>query len=238
MLTGSVDIAWREPRYLYLVAANIGAVIMPWMVFYQQSAVVEKKLSLDDLPAARLDTALGAVLTQIIMAAVLVATAATLAGPNPTASLDTVQQIAEAMTPYLGERIGKLFFGLGISGAAVVATIVVTLTAARTIGEVLGVKHSLEDEPREAPWFYGIYTVTLVSGALLIVSGVNLVNLSVGVQVMNALLLPIVLGFLYLLARRLPPPRRLDGLYARLVALIIVLVACFGVYASVAGLLG
>src|SRR5436190_14529368 len=74
LIAGSLDIAWREPKYLYLVAANIGAVIMPWMVFYQQSAVVEKGLSLADLPAARLDTAFGAVLTQVIMAAVLIAT--------------------------------------------------------------------------------------------------------------------------------------------------------------------
>jgi Mn2+/Fe2+ NRAMP family transporter len=238
MLRGSLDIPWQEPKYLYLVAANIGAVIMPWMVFYQQSAVVEKKLGIDDLPAARLDTAIGAVITQIIMASVLVATAATLAGPNPTASLDTVQEIAEALTPYLGQTSGRLFFGLGISGAAVVATIVVTLTAARTIGEVLGVKHSLEDEPREAPWFYAIYTLTLVAGAVLIASGINLVRLSIAVQVMNALLLPVVLGFLYLLARRLPSQRRLDGAYAVLVAVVIAVVTIFGVYASIAGLLG
>src|SRR5262249_18391447 len=45
MVSGAVDIAWRETKYLYLVAANIGAVIMPWMVFYQQSAVVEKRLA-------------------------------------------------------------------------------------------------------------------------------------------------------------------------------------------------
>src|SRR5262245_6350394 len=238
ILSGSFDIAWREPKYLYLVAANIGAVIMPWMVFYQQSAVVEKKLGIGDLPAARLDTALGAVLTQLVMGAVLVATAATLAGTTPSGTLDSVQQIAEAITPHLGETSGRLLFGLGISGAAVVATIVVTLTAARTLGEVLGIKHSLEDAPREAPWFYGIYTVTLVLGALLIVSGVNLVSLSVGVQVMNALLLPIVLGFLYLLARRLPPSHRLDGAYAVIVACIISVAITFAVYASFAGLWG
>ena len=115
------------------------------MVFYQQSAVVEKKLAMGDLLAARLDTALGAVLTQLIMSAVLVATAATLAGTTSSRSLDSVQQIAEAITPHLGETSGRLLFGLGISGAAVVATIVVTLTAARTLGEVLGIKHSLEE---------------------------------------------------------------------------------------------
>src|SRR5262249_38581458 len=174
----------------------------------------------------------------LIMSAVLVATAATLAGATSSGSLDSVQQIAEAITPHLGETSGRLLFGLGISGAAVVATIVVTLTAARTLGEVLGIKHSLEDEPREAPWFYAIYTVTLVLGALLIVSGVDLVSLSVGVQVMNALLLPIVLGFLYLLARRLPASYRLDGAYGVVVAFIIAVAVTFAVYAAIAGLSG
>jgi NRAMP (natural resistance-associated macrophage protein)-like metal ion transporter len=237
LAAGSIDIAWREPKYLYLVAANIGAVIMPWMVFYQQSSVVEKGLTIDDLPAARLDTAFGAVVTQVIMAAVLIATAATLAGSTRSGSLDTVEQIADAITPFLGETTGKLLFGLGLSGAAVVATIVVTLTAARTLSEVLGVRHSLEHEPHEAPWFYGIYTATLIAGGLLIVSGVNLVSLSVGVQVMNALLLPIVLGFLYLLARRLPPPHRPQGFYAVLVAVTIAATVLFGIYSGVAGII-
>jgi Mn2+/Fe2+ NRAMP family transporter len=237
LTTGAIDIPWRNPRYLYLVAANIGAVIMPWMVFYQQSSVVEKRLTVADLPAARLDTALGAVLTQVIMASVLIATAATLAGSTRSGSLDTVEQIAEAITPFLGETTGKLLFGLGLTGSAVVATIVVTLTAARTLSEVLGVKHSLEHEPQEAPWFYGIYTVTLIAGGLLIVSGVNLVSLAVGVQVMNALLLPIVLGFLYLLARRLPPTHRLQGFYAVLVAVTIAATVLFGLYSGVAGLI-
>ncbi len=235
---GSVDIPWHEPKYLYLVSANIGAVIMPWMVFYQQSSVVEKKLTVADLPAARLDTAFGATLTQIIMAAVLVVTAATLNSTSHSGPIDTVQQIAEAITPYLGNTTGKLLFALGLSGSAVVATIVVTLTAARTVSEVLGAKHSLEHEPLEAPWFYGIYTATLVAGAALIISGVNLVSLSVGVQVMNALLLPIVLAFLYLLARRLSSPYRLRGVYAVLVGIVIIATVIFGVYSGLSGLLG
>lgn len=234
----AISIPWQEPTYLYLVAANIGAVIMPWMVFYQQSAVVEKKLTTEDLSAARWDTAFGAVVTQLIMASVLIATAATLGVANANAPLDTVQEIAQAITPFLGEGTGKLLFAMGMIGSALVATIVVTLTAARTLGEVLGVKHSLEHAPREAPWFYGIYTACLVAGAMLVASGVNLVSLSVGVQVMNALLLPIVLGFLYLLARRLPAPYRLEGGYAAFVALVMLLSVGFGVYAGLAGLGG
>ncbi len=234
----SLDIPATNPKYLYLVAANIGAVIMPWMVFYQQSAVVEKKLGVSDLPAARVDTAIGAFVTQMIMAAVLVATAAALSGGAPGASLDTVQQIAEALTPSLGETTGRLLFALGVTGAAMVATIVVTLTAARTLGELLGYDHSLERDPGEAPWFYIVYALILIAGAAIVLSGVNLVTLSVGVQVMNALLLPIVLGFLYMLARRLPEPHRLQGGYAVVVGLIVALTVVFGVYSGVSGIWG
>jgi Mn2+/Fe2+ NRAMP family transporter len=235
MLANAARIPWRDPQYLYLVAANIGAVIMPWMVFYQQSAVVEKKLGMEDLRAARWDTAIGAVLTQVIMAAVLIATAATLGASGDGAPLDTVEGIAHAITPFLGETTGKLLFALGMTGSALVATIVVTLTMARTLGEILGVKHSLEHSPREAPWFYGIYTVALAGGALVVASHANLVALSVGVQVMNALLLPIVLGFLYLLARKLPMAHRLRGPYAVVVAAIIFATTVFGVYAGLTG---
>lgn len=239
LVSGAMSMPLHDTKYLYLIAANIGAVIMPWMVFYQQSAVVEKGLTIDDLPAARWDTAVGAVVTQLIMGAVLVATAATIGRAGNGQSLDTVQQIAQAITPFLGERTGTFMFALGMIGAALVATIVVTLTAARALGEVMGFKHSLEHHPREAPWFYGVYTLALALGGILVASGVDLVKLSVGVQVMNALLLPIVLGFLYVLARRaLPEPHSLKGGYAALVVTIIVLTAGFGLYSGVVGALG
>ena len=66
-----------DKDYLYLAAANIGAVIMPWMIFYQQSAIADKRLRPEHYAAARWDTAIGAVVTQLVMAAVLIACAAT-----------------------------------------------------------------------------------------------------------------------------------------------------------------
>jgi Mn2+/Fe2+ NRAMP family transporter len=236
--SGAISIPLGDSNYLFLASANIGAVIMPWMVFFQQSSIVEKKLTPADFPVARLDTAFGAILTQLIMAGVLVATAATIGKSVGDHSLDTIQEITEAITPFLGQIGGKVLFAFGMSGAAMVATIVVTLTAARTLGEVLGVKHRLEDEPREAPWFYGAYTATLIVGALIVISGVNLVTLSVGVQVMNALLLPIVLGFLFLLARRLPEPYRLKGAYAVFSGVVITVTTVFGVYSGLMGIFG
>src|ERR1700722_10544040 len=114
LLSGSVDIPFGNPDYRYLAAANIGAVIMPWMIFYQQSAVVDKRLRPDHLTAARWDTAAGALLTQLIMAAVLIACAATIGRENPGASLTSVGDMAQALTPSLGTTMGNLVFGLGV----------------------------------------------------------------------------------------------------------------------------
>ena len=235
---GLVSVPIGDPKYLYLASANIGAVIMPWMVFFQQSSVVEKKLKAADIRAERIDTAIGAVVTQVIMAAVLIAAAATLGKSGGGQPLGTVQEISAAITPFLGQIGGNLLFGLGIAGAALVATIVVTLAAARTLGEVLGVNHSLDHEVSEAPWFYGAYATALIAGGAVVASGVNLVALSVGVQVMNALLLPIVLGFLFLLARGLPEPWRVKGWYAWLSGGLIAATTIFGVYSGLTGLWG
>jgi Mn2+/Fe2+ NRAMP family transporter len=235
--SGLVSLPLGDRSYLYMVAANIGAVLMPWMVFFQQSSVVEKGLKRSDLNAARWDTALGAIATQLVMAAVLVATAAGLGAAARGSSLEGVPQIAEAFTHSLGPTTGRVLFGLGLAGSALVATIVVTLTAARSLAEVLGVRHSLSDAPREAPWFYGVYTACLGLAALSVGSGMNLVRASVGVQIMNALLLPIVLGFLYLLARRLEGQDRLQGPYAGLVLAIVLGTSGLGVYSAIVGLL-
>ena len=86
MLSGSLDIAYGDRDYLYLTAANIGSVVMPWMLFYQQSAIADKKLAAEHYAIARSDTAIGAVVTQLVMAAVLIACAATLGGKGSHAA--------------------------------------------------------------------------------------------------------------------------------------------------------
>jgi len=236
LLAGMTRMPLSDPGYLYLATANIGAVIMPWMIFYQQSAVVEKQLGPRDLRVLRWETAGGAVIAQMVMIGVLISTAATIGRTNPNAPLNTVKQISDAITPFLGNDVGRLVFAVGLSGAAIVATIVVSLTAAWGVGEVAGYRRSLTDHPREAPWFYGIFTVCLIAAGVLVASGADLVKLSVGVQVLNALLLPIVLGFLYALAiRALPEPYRLKGVYAFVVGAVCFVTAGFGVYAGLTG---
>lgn len=238
VLSGMINIPWYDRGYLYLFAGNIGAVIMPWMIFFQQSAVLDKKLNIDHLKPARWDTAIGAVITQLIMISMLIITATTVGKMNPRTPLNTVTEISDALTPILGFTTGRIIFILGMSGAAMVATIVVSLTAAWGVGEVMGFRRSLEDHPKKAPWFYAIYTLVLILGALLVASNiVNLVNLSVAVEVMNALLLPIVLGFLFLLARRaLPNQYRLKGWYAKVIGTILFLTSICGLVTGILGI--
>jgi Mn2+/Fe2+ NRAMP family transporter len=184
--------------------------------------------------AARIETLAGVLLCQTISSVLLIASAATLGGYG---ALDSVARIETAFTATLGMVAGRVVFVLGLSGSALVATIVVCLTLAWTVGEVLGVRHSLEQHPRQAPWFYGSMTTMLVAGRAVVASGVDLVDLSIAAGVLNALLLPLVLSFLFCLARvALPEPWRLRSGYAAAVA---VCFACIGgvcLYTGIAGM--
>jgi NRAMP (natural resistance-associated macrophage protein)-like metal ion transporter len=236
MLAGAIDIPYANKDYLYLAAANIGAVIMPWMVFYQQSAVADKRLRPDHLTAARWDTAVGALLTQLIMAAVLIACAATIGRQNPGASLSSVGDMSGALTPFLGTAVGDFVFGAGVLGAGMVAAIVVSLAFAWGLGEVTGYRRSLELHPLEAHWFYAVYALCVVVGAVVVGIWPDLVSLNVGVQVMNALMLPVVLGFLIALAvKALPRAHRLRGWYLWVVVSVAVITCALGVFGGLSG---
>jgi Mn2+/Fe2+ NRAMP family transporter len=221
----------RNTSYLLLVSANIGAVIMPFMIFYQQSAVTDKGLSPKSYRHARWDTAIGAVITQAIMAAVLIATAATIGRAHPSTALNTVGQLSGALTPYLGQQLGRDVFTIGIIGAGAVAAIVESLGFAWGFGEVTRLNHSLEHHVREAPWFYGVFAGIVVAAGVAVLAVSNLVLLDILVEVANGFLLPLVLGFLVALAiKALPSHVRLRGLYKWLVIAAVALTAGLSVY--------
>jgi Mn2+/Fe2+ NRAMP family transporter len=230
VMAQSLDLPLGNPGFRYLVAANIGAVVLPWMVFYQQSAVADKGLGPEHYMAARLDTAVGAVIAQLVMAAVLIAAAATMAPGEASASLGSVGALSKALTPLLGEQTGRMVFGLGALGAALVAAIVSSLGLAWGLGELAGYRRVLEDHPLRARWFSAVYALCVTAGALAVGIAPDLVSLNVGVQVMNALLLPMVLGLLIRLAMvALPPEQRLRGWYLWLVLAVSGITALLGV---------
>lgn len=206
-ITGSQP--FGDTGYLALVAANVGAVVMPWMIFYQQGAVIDKGLALRDLRPAQIDTAVGAVLTQLVMIAVLVAAATAAHGGHH--SLSTVGQLAAALGVALGGTAARLLLTLGLAGAALLASIVVSLAAAWAVAEVTGAQRSLDKRPRQAPVFYALYAAMITVGAVLVLSAHSLVGLAVHVEILNALLLPLALGFLVLLAFRVLPREHAPG---------------------------
>jgi Mn2+/Fe2+ NRAMP family transporter len=233
LLRGSFDIAWGDKDYLWLAAANIGSVVMPWMIFYQQSAVADKKLLPEHYALARCDTAVGAIVTQLVMAAVIIACAATLHGRSGV-WLRSVGDMSNALTPFLGAPFGRLVFSAAVLGAGMVAAAVCSLGFAWGLGEVAGYRHTLE---RKAPaWFIACYTVLVVGTAYAVTLWPDLVRLNIGIQVMNALMLPVMLGVLIALAMTaLPPPQRLRGVYRWLVIGLCTLTAAAGVTGAVAG---
>ncbi len=237
VLAGSLDIPLENADFRYLAAANIGSVIMPWMIFYQQAAIADKRFGPLDLVAARWDTALGAVLTQLVMAAVLIACAATIGRGGPGASLSSVGQISQALTPFLGQSVGRLVFGLGVLGAGMVAAIVVSLALAWGLGEVTGYRHALERNPMQTRWFLLVYALCVGVGAVGVGIWPDLVSLSVAVQVMNALMLPLVLGMLIAVAAKaLPPAQRMRGWYLCLIITVATVTAAAGVIGGLSGI--
>ena len=193
---GSQPLANRD--YLLLIASNIGAVIMPWMIFYQQSATVDKGLRLPDLGFARIDTAFGAVMTQIIMIAVIVTTAATLYVHH--ISVSDAAHAALALVPLTG-KFAEVVFGAGLVGASMLGAFVVTLATAWAFSEAFQWPCSLNFKYFEAKRFYGLYTVCVaLAAAITLIPHLPLVKITLYVEAFNAIVLPIVLGFLLVLS--------------------------------------
>ena len=212
---------------------------MPWMVFYQQSAVIDKGLRPGHLRHARWDTAIGALVTQLVMASVLISVAAATAIGGTSRSLGSVADIVGILGPVTGTHQAELVVGLSVMGAAMIAAIVVSLAAAWGIGEVTGYRRSLDHRIADAPWFYGLFAVVVVAAAVTVGLVHNLVSLAIAVQVMNALLLPLVLGMLFLLGRSaLPAAHRLRGWHAVVTGVVMLAVSALGVYCGIAGALG
>jgi Mn2+/Fe2+ NRAMP family transporter len=185
-----------DHAYILLIASNIGAVIMPWMIFYQQSATVDKGLTLPDLNFARFDTALGAVLTQGIMCAVIITMAATLYVHRIQVS--DAAHAALAFQPLVG-RFAGVTFGVGLIGASMLGAFVVALATAWAFGEAFGWRASLNDGMR-AKRFTALYVACVaIAAAIVLIPNLPLVQITLYVEAFNGFVLPIVLGFLLVL---------------------------------------
>jgi len=211
---------------LLLLMADIGATVTPWMLFFQQSAVVDKGLTTDDIPQARIDTALGALLAATAAVATIIA-ASPLFVHHVDASNFQGAEFAQALRPYLG-NVGATLFALGIFEAGLVAAITISSSSAYAFSEVTRRPSSLNRSFRDGwPFYTALLLAAGISAFLVLIPNAPLTFIVLIVNVIAVLLMPPALVFLILLANdREIMGEHVNGPIGNIVAIAITVFLC------------
>ena len=178
----------------FFLMANIGTTIAPWMLFFQQSAVVDKGMREKDIPWGKFDTFLGSVSTVIVAIFIVIVTGTVLKGVNIDSASQAAEQIMKS-NHYVGA-----FMAIGLFDAGLLGAICISLASSWAFGEIFGWAHSLNNKIKEAPWFYASYFFALITaGLVVLIPGAPLILITLFVQVVAVTLLPAALVFLILL---------------------------------------
>jgi NRAMP (natural resistance-associated macrophage protein)-like metal ion transporter len=188
---------------IFIIMANIGTTIAPWMIFFQQSAVVDKRLDVHDIKFGQTETLIGSFSTCIVAVFIIITTAAVFYYHNPQITIEDAKQTAEALVPLLPSGQGELakrLFAIGLFDAGFLGALCISLSSSWAVGEVFGWAHSLNTKVKDAKWFFGIYLfMLLTSGAVVLIPDAPLVTITMFVQVVAVTLLPAALVFLLLI---------------------------------------
>ena len=189
-----------DQGYILTLIGLIGTTITPYMQFYLQSSIVDKNLNISDYKYEKMDVYLGALWGDTVSFFIIVCTAATLFRSG--ISIDSAAQAAKALEPFAG-HYAFLLFGAGLFGASVLAASVIPLSTAYAVCEAFGWESGVDHSYREAPAFFGIYTMLLVvSGVLILLPGISLMNLILMTQQMAGILSPVILIFMIVLINK------------------------------------
>jgi Mn2+/Fe2+ NRAMP family transporter len=183
---------------LVLILADIGATVTPWMLFFQQSAVVDKGMQPRDVNAGRFDTLLGVILASTFAIAAILATTPLF---HHGISVGDFQgaEFAQALEPWIG-HVGASLFALGIFEAGIVAAITISTSSAYAFGEVLQTGHSLNRPLREAwPFYLTLLGSAGVAAGIVLIPKFPLEFVVLTVNVIAVLAMPPALAFLLLL---------------------------------------
>jgi len=193
---------------VFIVMANIGTTITPWQIFFQQSAVVDKGIDIRDIRFGKIDTFAGSFLTGLVAIFIIIATGAAFYYHRPQIIVEDARQTAEALAPLLPHGTGhwaRTLFAIGLFDAGFLGALCISLSTSWAVGEVFGWAHSLNKSVRDAPWFFAVYLLTLVTaGAVVLIPGAPLITITMFVQVAAVTLLPAALLFLILLLNDKP----------------------------------
>jgi Mn2+/Fe2+ NRAMP family transporter len=170
------------------------------MLFFQQSAVVDKGLTQADLPQARFDTGLGAAIAAVVAIATVVCTATLYAHHVDVRTFANGADFATALKPFIGSA-GAALFALGMIEAGLVAAMTISTSSAYGVSEVMRAPRSLNAPLSSARTFYatGLLSV-VIAGAVVLLPHAPLLSISITVNVIATLLMAPALLFVLLLA--------------------------------------
>jgi Mn2+/Fe2+ NRAMP family transporter len=181
------------------IAATLGTTLAPWGLAFIQSYAVDKKITVANLRWERVDVVIGSLLTGVIGLAIAVACAATLnrAGIH----INDASDAAVALRPLAGS-FATVLFGVGLLGASLLAAAIVPIATAYSIAEGIGAPASLDLDSRHFQYFYAAFVgLTVAAASVVSLPGLPLIPLIYTSQVVNAVLLPLHVIALQLLAR-------------------------------------
>ncbi len=195
------------PGLLFIIMANIGTTITPWQIFFQQSSVVDKGMDVHDIKFGKIDTFFGSFLTCAVAVFIIIATGAAFYYHRPPIVVEDARQTADALVPLLAGHgeLARRLFAIGLFDAGFLGALCISLSTSWAVGEVFGWAHTLNKSVREAPWFYAVYFMTLITaGLVVLIPGAPLILITMFVQVVAVTLLPCALVFLLLLLNDKP----------------------------------
>jgi NRAMP (natural resistance-associated macrophage protein)-like metal ion transporter len=192
---------FRNQAYLFMVIGIVGTTIAPWMQFYLQASIVEKGVSRRQYKASRLDVVTGCVFTDVVAWFIIVSCAATLY-VHGFRDIKYAADAAQALRPLAGD-LSYILFAVGLFNASLFAASILPLSTAYTVCEGLGFESGVGRKFGEAPVFYWLYTLLIVTGgAVVLIPGLPLIKIAVFSQVVNGVVLPFVLIFMLLLINK------------------------------------
>ncbi|MGO9958638.1 MAG: NRAMP family divalent metal transporter [Solirubrobacteraceae bacterium] len=190
----------RATSMLLLLVALVGTTIAPSQLFFQQSNVVDKRITARWLSYERIDTAVGAVLFAACAGAVLVVSAGALWGTPLQGRFTDAGAVAHAIALHFGSAAGAVF-AVALLNAALLGACVVSLSGSYAIAEVVGIKHSLHRNWRDAREFHASFAaIVAAAAAIVLVPHLPLGALTTLVQALAGILLPSTLVLLLILA--------------------------------------
>ena len=182
-----------------LIIAIVGTTVAPWQLFFQQSYVIDKRITPRFMRYERADLWIGIVLVIVGAVAMMAFTAATFAGRPEFGNFQDAGAVAAGLGQYVGRAAG-VCFAIALIDASVIGAMAVTLSTAYAMGDVLSLNHSLHRKPTEAKAFYAVYGgLVVLAAALVLAPGVPLGLLTNAVQALAGVLLPSATVFLLLL---------------------------------------